>query len=97
MFLRLWTEALSEYDEKTGIRWAWQAMDGTMPKAPLGGERTGPNPTDRGKLGVKRSLHSGRRGAPLGLGAAPANRSDCKLVVGTLDARPLRPPRGVRQ
>lgn len=97
VFLRLWAEALSEYDEKTGIRWAWQAMDGTMTKAPLGGERTGPNPTDRGKLGVKRSLLTDGRGVPLGLVAAPANRNDCKLVVGTLDARPLRPPRGIRQ
>lgn len=28
---------------------------------------------------------------------APANRHDCKLVEGTLDARPIRPPRSVRQ
>ena len=27
-----------------------------MTKAPLGGEKTGPNPTDRGKGGVKRSV-----------------------------------------
>jgi putative transposase len=72
-------------------------MDGTMTKAPLGGERTGPNPTDRGKSGVKRSLLTDGRGVPLGVVVAPANRNDCKLVEGTLDARPLRPPRGTRQ
>jgi putative transposase len=72
-------------------------MDGTMTKAPLGGERTGPNPTDRGKSGVKRSLLTDGRGVPLGVVVAPANRNDCKLVEGTLEARPLRPPRGTRQ
>jgi putative transposase len=97
VFQRLWARALRDYDEKSGIRWAWQSMDGTMTKAPLGGERTGPNPTDRGKCGVKRSLLTDGRGVPIGLVAAPANRHDCKLVEGTLDARPIRPPRGIRQ
>jgi putative transposase len=68
-----------------------------MTKAPLGGERTGPTPTDRGKSGVKRSLLTDGRGVPLGVVVAPANRNDCKLVEGTLDSRPLRPPRGTRQ
>ena len=39
-----------------GLDWEWLSMDGAMTKAPLGGERTGKNPTDRGKLGAKRSL-----------------------------------------
>lgn len=68
-----------------------------MTKAPLGGERTGPNPTDRGKLGVKRSLLTDGRGVPLVVLIAPANRNDCKLVEGTLESRPSRPPRGTRQ
>jgi putative transposase len=97
IFQRLWKEALLTYDDKTGVNWAWQSMDGTMTKAPLGGERTGPNTTDRGKSGVKRSLLTDGRGVPLGVVVAPANRNDCKLVEGTLDARPLRPPRSVRQ
>ncbi len=97
VFQRLWARALLEYDAKTGPRWAWQSMDGTMTKAPLGGERTGPNPTDRGKLGVKRSLLTDGRGIPLAVVVAPANRNDRKLVEATLDARPMRPPRGVRQ
>lgn len=97
VFRRLWTDALLAYDTKRGLNWAWQSMDGTMTKAPLGGERTGPNPTDRGKLGVKRSLLTDGRGIPIAIAVAPANRNDCKLVETTLDARPLRPPRGVRQ
>jgi putative transposase len=97
LFQQLWSSALLVYDTQTGVRWAWQAMDGTMTKAPLGGERTGPNPTDRGKSGVKRSLLTDGRGVPLAVVAAPANRNDCKLVEGTLDARQIRPPRSVRQ
>ena len=34
--------------------WEWQAADGAMGKARFGG--IGPNPTDRGKAGSKRSL-----------------------------------------
>lgn len=88
----MWKEALLAYDSKTGVNWAWQSMDGTMTKAPLGGERTGPNPTDRGKSGVKRSLLTDGRGVPLGVVVAPANRNACKLVEGTLDARPFDLP-----
>lgn len=29
---------LSVYDKKTGIDWKWQAIDGTITKAPLGGK-----------------------------------------------------------
>ena len=35
----------------TGIDWEWLALDGAMAKAPLRGEDTGPNPTDRAKGG----------------------------------------------
>jgi putative transposase len=97
IFARLWKEAILSYDDKTGVNWAWQSMDGTMAKAPLGGGSTGPNPTDRGKSGVKRSLLTDGRGVPLGVVVAPANRNDSKLVERTFEARPLRPPRGTRQ
>jgi putative transposase len=36
-----------------GHDWRWQSVDGAMTKAPLGGESTGKNPTDRAKLGTK--------------------------------------------
>ena len=59
-----------------GLDWEWLAMDGAMTKAPLGGEKTGKNPTDRGKLGVKRSVLSDLRGMPLGLAISGANTHD---------------------
>jgi len=48
-FQELWLRGLSEYDEMEGIAWRWQAIDGSMNKAPLARESVGPNPTDRGK------------------------------------------------
>ena len=39
VFERLWQEGLLEYDTQHGLDWEWQAMDGAMTKAPLGGKR----------------------------------------------------------
>jgi transposase len=38
VFQRLWAAALVAYDAALGIEWLWQAMDGAMGKAPLGGK-----------------------------------------------------------
>jgi transposase len=96
VFTKLWQAGLLEYDARCGIRWQWQALDGAMTKAPLGGEDTGRNPTDRGKLGTKRCLLTDERGAPLALAVAGANRNDMKLTAATLDgivvARPKSTP-----
>jgi transposase len=51
VFEALWRSGLAEYDDMQGIVWRWQAVDGAMTKAPMGGEATGANPTDRGKKG----------------------------------------------
>lgn len=48
-------------------------------------KKTGPNPTDRGKQGVKRSLLTEATGIPIALAIDGANRHDMKLVRGTLD------------
>lgn len=65
-----------------------------MSKAPLGGEATGPNPTDREKKGTKRSLQTDGAGIIIGLAVAAANRNDHKVAKATLESRPLRPPKG---
>lgn len=59
-FTQLWQSGLQEFDELVGLDWEWQSLDGVMTKAPLGGEATGPNPTDRAKRGTKRSRASVR-------------------------------------
>jgi putative transposase len=51
VFHEIWRQGLLEYDRQVGIDWSWLAADGAMGKAPLGGPKTGPNPTDRAKKG----------------------------------------------
>jgi putative transposase len=88
-FEDLWQAGLLEYDELEGIEWEWQALDGAMSKAPLGkgasGEATGKNPTDRAKMGTKRSMLTDGSGIPLAVAVEGANRHDSKLLVATLD------------
>src|SRR4028118_964285 len=67
-------------------------MDGAMTEAPLGGERVGKDPTDRGKLGTKRSLLTEAAGVPVGLAVEGANRHDKKLAVATLESIPVERP-----
>jgi putative transposase len=85
VFKRLWQAGLTEYDELQGLEWKWQAADGALTKAPLGGVATGPNPTDRAKRGTKRSLLVEGRGLPLAIEVGPAQRHDVKLLAATLD------------
>ncbi len=49
-------------------------------------KKTGRNPTDRGKQGVKRSLLTDANGLPQSLVVAAANSHDIKLLADTLDA-----------
>ncbi len=92
VFGEAWREALRTYDSEVGVAWRWQSFDGGMNKAPLGGPATGPNPTDREKTGVKRSILTDANGIPLAAVIAPANRHDSKLLELTLEARVLLPP-----
>ncbi len=62
VFREIWRQGLVEYDEIVGIDWQWLAADGATTKAPLGGEKTGANPTDRGKRG-RNGRSSSTRGA----------------------------------
>jgi len=81
----MWQAGLLDYDEE-GLEWEWQAIDGAMTKAPLGGAGTGANPTCRGKKGTKRSLLTDGKGIPLSVVVDGANRHDKMLLKGTLDA-----------
>ena len=44
VFQRFWKKSLQLYDTRRGIGWRWQSVDGTMTKAPLGGEKNRPKP-----------------------------------------------------
>jgi putative transposase len=59
---------------------------------PSGGKKTGKNPTDRAKRGVKRSLLVEGHGIPIGLAVDGANRPDMKMAEETLDSIPVERP-----
>ena len=65
VFEEFWRRGL-RYDELKGINWEWLALDGAQGKAPLGGEETGPNPTDRAKRGRRSRSSATRRGSRSG-------------------------------
>ena len=80
------------YGKKQRIKWEWQALDSKSCPAPLGGDGTGRNPTDRGKLGSKLHLLVDKRGAPLSVVVTSANRHDktaaVKVIVSVVLKRP---------
>ncbi len=57
------------------------------------GEKTGRNPTDRGKSGTKRSLLTDGGGVPLAVAVSGANTHDMRLVEPTLKSFAIRRPR----
>jgi putative transposase len=60
-FADLWAIALLEYDDLIGLEWKWQAMDGAMTKAPLGG---GKNRTQPDRSGQTRDQAERADGGP---------------------------------
>jgi len=63
----------------------------------LAGEKTGPNPTDRAKKGVKRSLLTEGSGVPVGLAIDGANRHDCKMAKPTIKSIPVKRPKPTKR
>lgn len=83
LFARMWAILVVECEDLGQVQWEWQAADAALGKARMGGDRLGPNPTDRGKQGSKRSLLTEGRGAKAW---AAANVDDTKLLDQTLEA-----------
>lgn len=79
-------EALAGYDRIIGLDLTDVAVDGSLHKAPCGGEGTGPNPTDRGKSGWKWSVATDRAGIPIGWTTEGAHRNDSILLEPTLQS-----------
>ncbi len=82
---RLVEEAIDGFDKLVGLDLSDVSLDGSLHKAPCGGEGTGPNPTDRGKTGWKWSLATDTNGVPIGWIVDGANRNDSVLLAPTLD------------
>jgi transposase len=84
-FQHLVEEAISAFDKVIGLDLSEVSIDGSLHKAPMGGEGTGPNPTDRGKTGWKWSVATDTNGVPIGWVTEGANRNDSILLAPTLD------------
>jgi putative transposase len=90
---RLWGTLVEHCDALGAVQWEWQAADGAMGKARMGGGDIGRNPTDRGKNGTKKSLLVEGQGGPLGIVTAGAHVHDVRLLRPTLEAIIVeRPP-----
>jgi transposase len=85
VFEQLRREAMAAFDRIVGLDLSEVALDGSLHKAPYGGEGTGPNPTDRGKCGWKWSVAVDRHGIPIGWTIDGANRNDVRMLEPTLD------------
>lgn len=88
----LFTWMVRQYARRRGIGWTWQSVDSKLVAAPLGGTKTGKNPTDRGKRGAKIHLRVDQNGAPLSIHLTAANENDLwsvdDLVIHIVVQRP---------
>jgi transposase len=83
---RLHTLLLSRLNRAGRLDWRLGIVDSSFAKAPLGGEATGPNPTDRRKSGSKHHVLTDAQGIPVAAMLSSANTPDINcllpLVVG---------------
>ena len=86
VFDQIRDEAVAAFDRIRGLDLTEVAIDGSLHKAPYGGEGTGKSPVDRAKLGWKWSIGVDRHGVPLGWSIDGANRNDVRMLGPTLDA-----------
>jgi putative transposase len=88
----IWAAVVGECDELGAVLWEWQAADGVMGKSRFDGEKRGPNPTDRAKMGTKKHLIVEQGGGPLGAVVEGANVNDHKLLEATIEAIVIERP-----
>jgi transposase len=69
------------------IDWSRAVVDSCCIRAVYGGDKTGPNPTDRAKRGSKRHLICDGRGVPLAVRLTGANRNDSQEALACHSAR----------
>lgn len=85
---RLHTILLEELEAADQIDWSRAAADSTKARALGGGDDTGPNPTDRGKLGTKHHVLTDAQGIPLSTTTTGANRGDVTQLLPLVEGIP---------
>jgi putative transposase len=80
-FAKMMEVLLRCYNRTRQIQWSWQSIDRRSGAAPLGGQASGKNPTDRARSGSKIHLLVDARGAPLAVRITAANQADKTMVT----------------
>ncbi len=88
MWQRFFEQMLAELQATHQIDWYRALVDSASCRAPCGGEKTGPNPTDRRKLGSKHHLLTDAHGIPLAITLTGANRHDVTQLLPLIDSIP---------
>jgi transposase len=92
---RLHETLLNWLGDEAAIDWSRCAPGQHQRAGEKGGEQTGPNPTDRSKLGSKYHLVVDRTGIPLAVRLSAANSHDATQLLPLVDAiPPIIGPRG---
>lgn len=90
---RLHHRLLQRLSDAGRIHWERASLDSASVPAPGGGEQTGKDPTNRGKLGTKRHIVVDRQGTPLAVSISGSNVHDSRILEEAVDAiPPLRLP-----
>lgn len=92
VLVEIWAAVAGECDELGAVLWEWQAADGVLGKSRFDGDKRGPNPTDRAKMGTKKHLLVEQDGGPLGVVVDGANVNDHKLLEATIEAVVIERP-----
>lgn len=78
---RLHELLLAELNQAGRVDWSRAAVDSGSVRAVGGGEKTGPNPTDRSKPGSKHHVFTDGNGVPLQVQTSAANVPDIKQLL----------------
>lgn len=79
---------LNELREADRLDWSRAAVDSAPARAMGGGEKTGPNPTDRRKPGSKHHVVTDANGIPLNVILTGAQRHDVTQLLPVIDGIP---------
>jgi transposase len=88
VWLKLHALLLAELNGADQIDWERALIDASNALAPEGGEDTGPNPTDRSKLGSKHHVMTDAQGIPLAATVTAANVNEVTQVFSVLTSMP---------
>ena len=88
VWLKLHALLLAELNGADKIDWERALIDASFAKAPEGGEKTGPNPTDRGKSGSKHHVLTDAQGIPLNVTVTAANVNEVTEALHVLTTMP---------